>query len=156
MNFVAVANAYLAQQPLVDLAYLFGSQATGQARPDSDVDIAVLLSGTDRWTHVEERLRLSDELATRLHKAVDVVVLNHASPLLKQHVLMQKKVVFVRDAAQQVEFEVHTGKIYADLKYSYDFFWEHLRHKITHREQYPQRRNPRTLEQARNLLERLT
>ena len=39
--------AYLAAQPDVLAAYLFGSYARGDARPDSDVDLAVLLSTTD-------------------------------------------------------------------------------------------------------------
>lgn len=33
-------------------AYLFGSYATGKARPESDVDVAVLLSGMDEMERV--------------------------------------------------------------------------------------------------------
>jgi predicted nucleotidyltransferase len=38
---------YFAGQDDVLAAYLFGSQACSKARPASDVDVAVLLSGQD-------------------------------------------------------------------------------------------------------------
>lgn len=66
------------------LAYLFGSQADGHSRPDSDVDVAVLLKdGADAMSD----LRLGDYLSNALGKPVDVVVLNQASPILQHEVI---------------------------------------------------------------------
>jgi len=48
---------YLAAQPDVIAAYLFGSQATGRARAGSDVDVAVLLDEEDSVARFERRLR---------------------------------------------------------------------------------------------------
>lgn len=146
----------LRQQPSIVVAYLFGSQATGQARPDSDIDIAVLLeSGWQPGQYLDARLRLMNELASLIDKKVDVVILNQASPLLKHHVLLQKQLLFERDLSQRVEFEVTAGKIYADLKPMYEFFWQSLVQRINNRDQQRgQRRRARTLEQARTLLER--
>lgn len=49
-------NAYLAALPRhgvrLDRAYLFGSHATGEARPDSDIDLIVVsraFSGMPKW-----------------------------------------------------------------------------------------------------------
>lgn len=39
-------QAALARHPEIRLAILFGSLATGEARPDSDVDLALMRSGS--------------------------------------------------------------------------------------------------------------
>lgn len=57
---------YLATQPDVLAAYLFGSYATGKARPQSDVDVAVLLSEADDLERFERRLRLIGEIVDYL------------------------------------------------------------------------------------------
>lgn len=51
-------RSYFAGQSDVVAAYLFGSQATDKARPQSDVDTAVLLSEEDDFIRLERRLRL--------------------------------------------------------------------------------------------------
>ncbi len=68
----------------IRIAYLFGSQADGRACADSDVDVAVLLQdGADAVVD----LRLGDYLSCALGKAVDVIVLNQASPILQHEVI---------------------------------------------------------------------
>lgn len=68
----------------IRIAYLFGSQADGRSRPDSDVDVAVLLQD-DSDAVVD--LELADYLSGALRKPVDVVVLNQASPILQHEVI---------------------------------------------------------------------
>lgn len=68
----------------IRLVYLFGSQADGQARPNSDVDVAVLLQD-DSDALVD--LQLADYLSGALRKSVDFVVLNRASPILQHEVI---------------------------------------------------------------------
>ncbi len=68
----------------IRLAYLFGSQADGRAREESDVDVAILLQdGADALLD----LKLADFLSGKLAKPVDVVVLNQASPILQHEVI---------------------------------------------------------------------
>lgn len=68
----------------IRIAYLFGSQADGRACAESDVDVAVLLKdGADAMSD----LRLGDYVSSALGKPVDVVVLNHASPILQHEVI---------------------------------------------------------------------
>lgn len=57
----------------VELALLFGSQARGKARPDSDVDVAVVGRAVDT-------LRLAIELTDALGAQVDVVDLSDDPP----------------------------------------------------------------------------
>jgi len=63
----------LAAIPGLELAYLFGSYATGSARPDSDIDVAVrfpeALTG-------ERKMDLIERIADELGCPVDVVDLH--------------------------------------------------------------------------------
>src|SRR5436305_31525 len=99
--------ACLADQPDVQVAYLFGSLATGRARPGSDVDIAILLAdASDSLAVFERRLRLM-ETAERFAKGdVDLVILNHASPVLQHEVLRTRHVIYERTQRARVDFEV--------------------------------------------------
>lgn len=62
----------------------FGSHATGDQRPDSDVDLAVLpprgIDPLERW-HLQERL------ASLLHKSVDLIDLRQATTVMRTQVV---------------------------------------------------------------------
>lgn len=130
-DIAPVLRDYFAGQPDVLAAYVFGSVAAGHARPESDVDIAVLLrSDLDQEARFYRRLSLSAEVESLLHRSTDLVVLNDAPPILQHQVLTGGRLIFERDRAARVEFEVRAGKIYADLKPMYDFFTEALAREI--------------------------
>jgi len=69
----------IASCPEVRLAVLFGSTARGQARPQSDVDLGVLLDPDTP----DVRLKAETELGRAAGRSVDVVFLNQAPPLLR-------------------------------------------------------------------------
>ena len=80
-------------------AYLFGSRARGQARRDSDVDVAVYVDESRArdgvWGY---RAELTTDLMVALGtNDVDVVVLNRASIVLYHRVLRDGVRVFSRD-----------------------------------------------------------
>jgi len=68
------------------LAFLMGSQASGRAKPDSDVDVAVLFNNSPA---VEEILSLKDEIEHLVKKDVDMIVLNEAGPVYVNRHLKQ-------------------------------------------------------------------
>jgi predicted nucleotidyltransferase len=127
---VAALIEYLSAQEDVLAAYLFGSHATGKARPGSDVDVAVLLSQKDSLVRFERRLRLGNEAEDAIGRPVDLIVLNDAPPLLQHQVLKHGRLLDERDQRARVEFEVRAGQVYADLEPMRKFFQQALFREI--------------------------
>ncbi len=91
--------AVLSARPEILEAYLFGSHARGAGQTHSDVDIAVFI---DEGSIDPGPFGYGSELTTALMSglgtnAVDVVVLNHAPPLLYHRVLRDGMRLFARD-----------------------------------------------------------
>lgn len=96
-------------------AYLFGSEARGQAGADSDVDVAVLLEAEPDPTLDGLRLDLRDALEEKLRRPVDLVVLNRVPVDLVHRVLRDGRLVLDADPSVRVEFEVRARNEYFDL-----------------------------------------
>lgn len=98
--------------PDLQAVYVFGSAAAGEARPDSDLDLAVLaaqpLDPLARWT-------LQEDLAAHLHTDVDLVDLHAASTVLRRQVIATGAVVLDRQPPARQRFEMHALAMYADL-----------------------------------------
>ena len=111
-------ESYFTGQADVVLAYLYGSQARGQANPLSDVDIAVLLDGQpDPDQCLEARLRLIGDLIQLLHtNDADVGILNQTPPALSYRVLRDGLILFCRDRDQMIDYRVRTINEYLDFK----------------------------------------
>lgn len=106
------------QHPEVAAIYLFGSQASGQAGPLSDLDVAVLLdeSRVTSKRRLMPHLRFIGEVmhACRTFD-VDVVVLNEATPLLAYEVIQGGRLLYEADHDRRVGFEAKTVQHYLDL-----------------------------------------
>jgi predicted nucleotidyltransferase len=111
----------------VILAYLFGSQARGDASPLSDVDVAVLFDpGVPEGVRFHQILRLIGELGSLFGRDdVYVVDLAGASPLLCHRVYRDGRLLYCRDDAERVRFETRALRNYVDteplrrIKYKY-------------------------------------
>lgn len=97
-------------------ASLIGSQATGRAGPLSDVDVGV-------WTEPNLSRDQQHELSLRLLNAacdalgtseVDLVVLNHAPPLLRHRAMRDGVRVIERDHSERVRLETRALLDYLD------------------------------------------
>lgn len=105
----------LKRHPEIILAYLFGSQAKGMARQDSDIDIALLI---DESSVKQSRLRFQIDLAAELgNDRIDLVILNHAPPLLQHQVIKHGVKLFSRDKATTVDFVFKAITRYLDTIY---------------------------------------
>lgn len=104
----------------VIVAYLVGSAARGQLRPSSDVDVAVLLSDSPDHrspglTLASMRPNLQGDLQEAVHRPVDLVILNHASPDFVHRVLRDGVVLIERDRSSRIRFEVRLRNDYFDV-----------------------------------------
>jgi predicted nucleotidyltransferase len=102
----------LAAEPRLVLATLFGSSASGEVRPESDVDVGVLLSPSptplefyDFYQRVASRLHGIDDL--------DLVDLSAASSILAFEALCGRRLV-VKDPEQVATFASETARQYED------------------------------------------
>ena len=75
----------------VEYAGVFGSQARGDARLDSDVDIVVRF---EKNPSLVQFIRLENELKDTLKRDVDVVVQGSEKPLIKQAIEKDLSVVY--------------------------------------------------------------
>jgi predicted nucleotidyltransferase len=106
----------LATRPEICEAYLFGSQARGDSRPHSDVDVAVYV---DPAVPMNTGFGIDCEIAADLMKAlgtndIDVVLLNRAGPLLYHRVLRDGIRVLARDLAAATRREAMALSRYCD------------------------------------------
>jgi predicted nucleotidyltransferase len=114
--------AYLAAQPDVVVAYHFGSTARGLARPDSDVDIAVLLEdGEADGNLLARQLKIIAALDEMDRRDVQVTLLNDATPFFIYQVIKEGRCFYERDRFERVEFQVGALKRYFDFKPILDF-----------------------------------
>ena len=102
----------------VVLAYLYGSQARGDAGPLSDVDVAVLFGPdvpeSERFNRV---LHMIGELGSVFHRNdVYVVDLAEAPPLLRHRVYYDGWILYCTDDAEHVRFETTALRDYVDTK----------------------------------------
>ena len=95
----------------VEAAWLFGSQVR-VARPDSDIDLAVL------FRKLPDRLELLEVRADLEQKAgapVDVVDLYRASPIIAFQALKTGRLVADQAPRRRIDFATHLPSRYEDL-----------------------------------------
>ena len=100
----------------VQLAYLHGSAARGEATPSSDVDIALVC---DEETSPSQRLRLMLDVSAELSRQTsiaeaDVRIINDAPLVFRGRVASEGILLYARDDAQRIEFETRTRDEYFD------------------------------------------
>ncbi|MDN5924473.1 MAG: nucleotidyltransferase domain-containing protein [Xanthomonadales bacterium] len=90
MSFDTIATA-LARHPALELAIVFGSVARGQARSDSDIDIAVQ---ADHPLSADDKIRLIEDLAMATGRPVDLIDLaTVGAPLLGEILRDGKRII---------------------------------------------------------------
>jgi uncharacterized protein YutE (UPF0331/DUF86 family)/predicted nucleotidyltransferase len=111
-------NQLFTQSP-VNAAYLTGSLSTRTTFGHlTDIDVAILLMDQIKADQfLDYQLYFLSELAKRLESdAIDIVILNQASLLLKLQVIKYGQILFSRNERQRVSFETKAVMDYLDFK----------------------------------------
>jgi predicted nucleotidyltransferase len=106
-------HVLFASEVHISLAYLFGSQVTGDVGPMSNYDFGILVdSGADL---ASLRASLMHEI-TRVVGTdhVDLVILNHAPLDLAHAIVVEGVILYQRDTAIRVEYEAEVMSRYGD------------------------------------------
>ncbi len=111
-----IADLLESRQEVLE-AYLFGSHARDEAQPHSDIDVAVYI---DEAYEDQSVFGLRAELSTLLmaglrDNGVDLLILNHAPPVLYYHVLRDGIRVLSRELAATTTREGRTVSRYCDF-----------------------------------------
>lgn len=108
----------------IEAVYLFGSRASGDSGPLSDIDIAFLLrSGIARERIFAKELELISLAGNCLGTEEVSVVMLDASPLaMRFEVIRGARLLFDRDPAFRLAFEVGVIREYLDFRRALDYY----------------------------------
>lgn len=103
----------------IEIVYIFGSQATGEIKPLSDFDFAVLFA---EQISSSKRFDLKLELIIFLSKLlktdkVDVVDLNSAPLTFRYSAIKPRRDIYTRSKTKRDEFELKTFQEFLDRVY---------------------------------------
>ena len=98
-----ILTAVRDELPDVRTVYLFGSRAAGNERPDSDLDIAVVLNGPADPIYLWEA---GEGIASRLDVDVDLIDLLAADTVLKYQIVTNGRQLFATDPIDAELYEI--------------------------------------------------
>ena len=105
----------LKNYPHLQAIYIYGSYASGQETPQSDIDIALLFPVTKEKPELLACSQLSVELEINLKKNIDLVDLRRVSTLLQKEVVMNGERIFTDGTSAADSFEVLVMSFYQKL-----------------------------------------
>ncbi len=97
----------------IKAVYLFGSYAIGKENKYSDLDLAVLLDNVDNKMI---KLDILAELTANHFDNVDLVVLNHASLLVRFEAVKHNQLIYKRDDFNATQYYSSVVRKYLDFR----------------------------------------
>ena len=113
----------LRSEPGIVAAWLFGSVARGEDRPESDVDVAILTSRAKAGTLADLWLDLRADLTDAVGREVDLVVLDDAPVDLTHRVLRDGVLLVDHDRSARIRFEVAVRNRFFDMQPVWREYW---------------------------------
>ncbi len=109
----------------VKLALLFGSVAQGRARPDSDIDLALLIERScfprESFLRGRFKRRMVRELSALLRTSLlDLVILNQASPLLRHQIARTCEVLYEKSPGDFADYASLALRQHNDARLFYE------------------------------------
>lgn len=109
------ARRLLEEHATIDAAYVLGSAVSGRLRPDSDIDIAILLRPAAALS-VADRMGLTVGLGSILGRPVDLGLLSHTNLVYAKEAVAHGRLIFERDHGITARFAMLTLSMYAALQ----------------------------------------
>jgi predicted nucleotidyltransferase len=110
-----IAATVAASEPGVIAVYLYGSMARDSATSSSDVDVGVLYLRPPPQTLAGQPFGLEAKLERLIGRDVQVIVMNDAPVDLVHRVLRDGRLLYERDRAARIRFEVRARNEFFDL-----------------------------------------
>lgn len=98
--------------PQLQAVYLFGSAERGDARTDSDIDLAVLAAAA---LPAQRRFDIAQELAVAFSRDVDLVDLRAANTVMRATIVSAGRRIYCADPRACADFENIALSAYARL-----------------------------------------
>lgn len=118
---------YFSKKPEVAAVYLYGSYARGDARANSDIDLAVLVTDKRKYTGFGiVQVVFAQDLSKITDKKVDVVDLDDATVDFAHRVLSESILLISSNDKARIKFEEKTLRVYFDLKPAIEEYYKHL------------------------------
>lgn len=108
-----LAGLFAEDPEALQAVYLFGSEARGEDRPDSDVDLAFLARSSPDPVRTFEA---AQDLAAAIGRDVDLVDLARSSTVLRVQVIERGRRILTRDPLAAARFEMYALSDYARLQ----------------------------------------
>lgn len=93
----------------VDMAFLYGSWATGYPHRESDIDLAIVFSSSIRQEEFFQLITdISYELSTSLNQEVNVIPVfeDFRKPMLYYNAIVLGKPLFIRDEKRYLDLKI--------------------------------------------------
>lgn len=122
--------SHFKEQKDVAAVYIYGSHAKGKERPDSDVDVAILLDPYNPKTERAKRVLYMTELSRLTRKVIHPVILNSAGEGLLKQILGKGQCIQVNDPNALSRFRMTAIARIADYGYYRQIFERGVIRKI--------------------------
>ena len=111
----------LAKKPEILAAYLFGSTIKGYNRPNSDLDIAILVQPSFEIKDYHYQIELKDKLNSLIDNfKVDLIVVNYMELPLQYSSVIEGTLIYSKDNLGRAREEIKISNRYEDLKDFYE------------------------------------
>ncbi len=111
---------YFKNKNEVIAVYLFGSYASENNRPFSDIDIGILLNFVDQKFANQQKIRYMTELSRIVRKDVHPVILNFASEVLMKQIYSKGRCILINDSKELSKYKMTMYARIADFAYYLD------------------------------------
>ena len=115
-----IISDYFKNKDEVIAVYLFGSYASGNNQPFSDIDIGILLNLVDQKVANQQKIRYMTELSRILRKDIHPVILNSASEVLMKQIYSKGKCILIKDSKELAKYKMTMYARIADFAYYLD------------------------------------